>query len=216
MAADSQHETSRDGYVFELTGGALCLDFVNTLGDRPRAVEEHLNSYRDLLAWSRQAGVLGESDRTRLGEVANAAPGRAASALQTAVELRETLFAIFSALAADERPEALSLDHLNAALGDASIHLRVEDSGSSIGWVWEMVPDRLDSMLWPVVRSAADLLTSDEAQWVRQCASLTCSWLFVDRSRTRRRRWCDMKTCGNRAKVRRHYLKKKRDRQSVR
>lgn len=67
-------------------------------------------------------------------------------------------------------------------------------------------------MLWPVARSAAELLTSPDAQRVRECALRSCSWLFVDRSRNRRRRWCDMKTCGNRAKARRHYRRKQKSR----
>ena len=49
---------SEEVYEFELTGGASCLDFANTLGDRPRCREEHLGSYEDLLSWARQAEVL--------------------------------------------------------------------------------------------------------------------------------------------------------------
>jgi predicted RNA-binding Zn ribbon-like protein len=58
-------------------------------------------------------------------------------------------------------------------------------------------------MLWPVVRSAAELLTSDELGRVRECAADNCAWLFLDRSKNRSRRWCDMAVCGNRDKVRR-------------
>ena len=46
------------GYQFDFSGGALCLDFANTLGDRPRSAEEHLHEWRDLVAWAEQAGVL--------------------------------------------------------------------------------------------------------------------------------------------------------------
>jgi predicted RNA-binding Zn ribbon-like protein len=48
-----------------------------------------------------------------------------------------------------------------------------------------------------------DLLTSEALTRVRRCSGETCSWLFVDNSRNRMRRWCDMQVCGNRAKVRR-------------
>ncbi|HXO42658.1 MAG TPA: CGNR zinc finger domain-containing protein, partial [Thermoanaerobaculia bacterium] len=53
--------------------------------------------------------------------------------------------------------------------------------------------------------SAAELLTSDKWRRVRECAGSDCTWLFLDRSRNRSRRWCAMQTCGNRAKARRHY-----------
>jgi predicted RNA-binding Zn ribbon-like protein len=60
-----------------------------------------------------------------------------------------------------------------------------------------------------VVRSIPRLLTSPEAGRVRQCESETCAWLFLDQSRSRSRRWCDMKVCGDRAKARRHYERNK-------
>jgi len=76
-------------------------------------------------------------------------------------------------------------------------------------WAWDETAPSLDRPIWLIVRSAANLLTSEETSSIRECASETCSWLFVDRSRTRRRRWCDMSTCGNRAKARRHYQRRK-------
>ena len=61
----------------------------------------------------------------------------------------------------------------------------------------------LGPVLDPVVRSATDLLTSDAVTRIGCCADETCGWLFLDTTRSRTRRWCDMKQCGNRNKVRR-------------
>ena len=58
-----------------------------------------------------------------------------------------------------------------------------------------------ERILAEIARAAGDLLTSDALNRVRQCSNPNCSWLFVDTSRAGRRRWCDMKVCGNRAKV---------------
>jgi predicted RNA-binding Zn ribbon-like protein len=71
-------------------------------------------------------------------------------------------------------------------------------------------------MLWPVARSAADLLTSaEELARVGQCADdRGCGWLFFDTSRNHSRRWCAMKDCGNRAKARRHYRRQRKARQA--
>ena len=52
-------------------------------------------------------------------------------------------------------------------------------------------------------------LTSEELDQVRECAGNTCGWLFVDMSRNHSRHWCDMRDCGNRAKVRRYYQRRK-------
>jgi len=195
---------------FDLSGGALCLDFVNTVGDRPHRAQEHLGGFADLLRWAEEAQVVEQDRRRRLEREASRRPRQARSAFRHAVDLREALYRIFSALAAGGRPEDEDLDELNRALTSALRNLRVEQEGDRFSWAWFEPQPRLDSLLWPVARSAAELLTSPEAALVRECASDTCSWLFVDRSRTHRRRWCDMKVCGNRAKARRHYERKKR------
>jgi predicted RNA-binding Zn ribbon-like protein len=199
-------------YEFELTGGSLCLDFANTLGDRPRCCEEHLAGYDDLLSWARQADVLSTSELDALDSAARHQPSRAQRILEGALVLREAIFRIFAGLARSEEPEPQDVVVLNAALQAALPHLEIEDQPKGFVWTWAGPGDALDRPLWPVARSAADLLTSNEAVAIRECASDTCSWLFVDRSRTRRRRWCDMSTCGNRAKARRHYQRQKQSR----
>ena len=75
-------------------------------------------------------------------------------------------------------------------------------------WRFDDLND-LDSLLWQIARSAADLLASEQLPFVRACSSKECEWFFLDTSKNHHRRWCDMKRCGNRAKVRRFYAKKK-------
>jgi predicted RNA-binding Zn ribbon-like protein len=205
----SDSATKNHSHEFELTGGALCLDFANTVGDRPVSHEEHLHDYDDLLSWSRQAGALPAEQIAELEREAVRHPRKARAAFRRALELRETLFRIFGGLAAGERPTAKDVRILNVELANALPHLEICEEPDCFDWSWSGPSDALDRPLWPVVRSAADLLTSNEVPVIRECASETCSWLFVDRSRTRRRRWCDMSTCGNRAKAKRHYERKK-------
>jgi predicted RNA-binding Zn ribbon-like protein len=195
--------------IFELSGGALCLDFANTVGDRPRCTREDLRKYEDLLAFGRQTTVLDELAVRRLSRAAKRRPSAARAAFRRAIAFREHLYSIFATLAHGEHPESEHLDALNKMLGRALAHLQVAKIPSGFGWDWSGDDEALDRVLWPIARSAADLLTSNERSQVRQCAADTCSWLFVDRSRTRRRRWCDMKVCGNRAKARRHYQRTK-------
>ncbi len=80
----------------------------------------------------------------------------------------------------------------------------LEQDGEGWGWVDAGEP-ALDQMLGPVARSAVELLTSGRRARVRECEGANgCGWLFIDTSKNGRRRWCDMKVCGNRAKARRH------------
>jgi len=195
---------------FEFSGGALCLDFANTLGDRPRSAKETLSGPQDLLRWAGEAGILEVAERGRLERAADGHPRAAREAFRRAIALREVLYRVFSGLAAGDRPAEGDLEDVNRALRTALEHLRIEARGEGFEWAWSAAGTGLDPVLWRVARSAAELLTSADVARVRECAAETCGWLFLDRSHARRRRWCDMKTCGNRAKARRHYRRKRR------
>jgi predicted RNA-binding Zn ribbon-like protein len=92
---------------------------------------------------------------------------------------------------------------------EAATHSRLVHANRSFSWEWIVPDNHLDSVLWAVARSAAELLTSDDLGRVRVCASETCAWLFLDKTKNHRRRWCDMRTCGNRDKARRYYARQK-------
>jgi predicted RNA-binding Zn ribbon-like protein len=195
--------------AFDLSGGALCLDLVNTVSDWPQASKDALPDYRALLAWGRQSGVVADEEAERLARSAARRPDAAARAFRKALDLRARLYRIFAAVAAGNSPSARDLSAFNRLLGEAMQRLQVLPSGGGFAWGWSAQTGALDRVLWPALRSAADLLTSDRRDRVRQCESDTCSWLFIDRSRGGRRRWCDMAVCGNRAKARRYYRRKK-------
>jgi predicted RNA-binding Zn ribbon-like protein len=101
------------------------------------------------------------------------------------------------------------LKGFNRALASMLSHSRLAPSEGGLRWDWDSRWDKLDSVIWPVVKSAVDLMTSEAIKRVGQCADERCGWLFWDASRNRSRRWCDMSDCGNRAKVRRFYAKSK-------
>lgn len=194
------------GYEFELTGGRLCLDFANTkdqrLGEEPR---ELLNRYEDVLDWGVQAGALSRAEAQRLREHAAAHPIAAANALARAVEAREIIFDILSAIARARPVPSALLDALKSLVADTVEKRRLERTRGGFEWRWRETdtPD-FDRVLWPVVWSAAELLTSTVLDRARQCEGPGCAWLFMDTSKNRRKRWCDMSVCGNRAKARRY------------
>jgi predicted RNA-binding Zn ribbon-like protein len=190
---------------FELTGGALCLDFANTLGDRPLGHAEHLPDFAALVAFGRQAGLLEPGAARALLRGAAARPRQAQRAFRRALELRECLYRVFAAVARGGKPEPADLAALNRELARALPRGELRPQGAGFAWAWPGGAGDPESVLWPVARSAADLLVSRDRPPLRECASGSCSWLFLDESRGARRRWCDMKVCGNRQKARRHY-----------
>jgi predicted RNA-binding Zn ribbon-like protein len=189
-----------------LVGGRLALDFVNTV-DMHHGEErvERLLGYGDLVDWAEHAGSLDAAEAPALRRAAAEQPDRAQAVLDRAVALRE---ALYRALSAATQPEAVApadLALLNDALREMQGHRRLAPSAEGLDWTWDEDPKALDRPLWPVLRDAAELLTSDAVHAVRECGMDDCDWLFLDLSRNGRRRWCSMDTCGNRAKARRHY-----------
>jgi predicted RNA-binding Zn ribbon-like protein len=190
---------------FDLSGGALCLDFANTWEDRERPETEKLRGYEGLLAFARQTGLLSEAARERLAARAREERQEAEAAYTSARELRDAIYRTFSARAADRPAPPDDLARLNAALPDALGGLRVERSDAAYAWSRCDASETLAAPLRPIVRSAAELLVTGEPDRIRECHGTSCTWLFLDQSRNRSRRWCSMETCGNRAKARRHY-----------
>jgi len=191
--------------LFELTGGALCLDFVNTIDNRPVGPTELLNTYGDLVAWAEQTGVLSPELAGTLRTEATQRPDAAAAALDGARTLREAAHAVLTAAVTGAAAPADSLGMLEAAVPPSLARRRLVQTATGFEWEWAYDDAALDGLLAPVVESAATLLTSPDLSRVRECEAERCGWLFLDRSRNRSRRWCDMSVCGNRAKVRRHY-----------
>jgi predicted RNA-binding Zn ribbon-like protein len=122
-----------------------------------------------------------------------------------ALRLREAIFRIFVAVIADASPAAADLERLNDELALALPHLRIVPDEHGFDYRFDAADGALDRPLWPVARSASELLATGDLGRVKRCTSDECDWLFVDLSKNRSRRWCDMRDCGNRAKARRYY-----------
>jgi len=204
------HESSESIEAFNFVGNWLCLDFVNTLHDRATKPRDHFNTYIDLVWWSKEANILTAEEVQSLLAEAQRHPEEAALALRNAVVLREAVYRIFSALVREESPEGADLHMLNMAYAEAMGKACIVQKGSNFTWDWQEKETALERIQWDIARSAAELLVSQELSLLCECASEDCGWLFLDSSKNHSRRWCDMKGCGNRAKVGRHYEKTQR------
>ena len=193
---------------FDLDGGRLCLDFANTLGVSSADRLPHPDA---LLAFAEQADLAPQAQLAAARAELRAQPDHGQAWLDHAKRLRQAIFGLFTAVVARRPPNAPDLAVLNDELAVALAHrclVAVPDGGYT--WGWQAEPFAAAHLLWPVVRSAAELLTSPERDQVRQCAADDCPWLFLDTSRNRSRQWCSMATCGNRAKARRYYGRRRR------
>lgn len=191
---------------FKYVGGDPSLDLVNTVDWTDRGpIKERLTDYARLTRWAEGAGVISKSDAQALRRKATVKPAEAKRAYEAALRLRDVLQRLYASVAAGKRSDP-AWEELNELLGEALRHLRVSPlrKGQAVAeWEWHGVEETLESILWPIVRSAANLVTSDEARRIRVCGSLDCGWMYVDRSRNGLRRWCQMETCGTIEKSRR-------------
>jgi predicted RNA-binding Zn ribbon-like protein len=196
----------RDAEIHHLIGGVLCLDFANTLYGHAEAIHEYLFDYRDLVLWSQHAGILTPHKVRILLSKWEQALAESDTVFRQAIQLRETIFHVFAGLAHGETPDESDLAqlHQNWLKNESHSKLVQSDAGFALGWEER---EAMDAMLWPITRSAVELLTSVELKRVKQCGR--CDWLFLDRSRNRKRRWCSMDACGNRVKMARRYERQK-------
>ncbi|MFZ0864598.1 MAG: ABATE domain-containing protein [Candidatus Sulfotelmatobacter sp.] len=185
------------------------MDFVNTLDDRHIKPKELLETYIDLARFGEDTGLLQPTQVDRLYERSYADPQRAQQALLWGRELREAIHDVFWAIMNKRPVPPGGLARLNDYAQTAAGHMQLVQVKNGFEWGFDDLLD-FDSVLWPIARSAADLLASDQLAYVRACSSKACEWFFLDTSKNHHRRWCDMTRCGNRAKVRRFYARRRK------
>ena len=190
----------------------LSIRFINSVDWRTDPVRrtESLNSYSDLVKWAKEAGIVSDSISRKLLKRATHEPRAAENVLQRSMALRDALYRVLSASVAGHQPQPADMDRVNSAIADSARYMRL--TGGNHGafyWDWHGDDDALDRMLWPIVRSATNLLTSADFDRLRECEGEGCGWLFLDTTRNHSRRWCSMQSCGNRAKVHRFYQRHK-------
>ena len=191
------------GFVF--VGGRLWLDFVNT-------DDEHHGRRADLLvdfdAWTRwleAAGVLDAERGAFLRRRGGSQPMGATAALVDARRVRAALRQPTERGAGAERARAAALGEINRVLERSAGTRRIEATAGG-GFARTFVPggDAFGGLLLPIVESAGESLVAGDLSRVRRCDAADCARAFVDATRNRSRRWCDMADCGNRAKAARY------------
>ncbi len=188
-------------------GGRLWLDFVNTddarLGQRVDVIAS-LSAYVD---WLVAASVVDAERAAVLRRRAVEQPSGASAALVEAQRIRNVLRDL--ALRGRDPRAALAreqaVEEINRVLGRSVGTRRVEVAADG-AYARSFVPvgDAFGGLVIPVVESAVDSLVRGELNRIHRCADPRCPRVFADDTKSKTRRWCEMKTCGNRAKARKH------------
>ena len=188
-----------------------CLGYANTLFWRGRETPaENLRAFADVVRWAGGNAGLGPEGAEAWLRWAQDHDAATRILFAEAITLREALYRMFSALAAGIPVTDADLAALNRAMAEAPPRRQLARSDGTCAWHIEPEAFCAPALLAPALWTAADLLARGNPARVRQCANPQCLWLFLDESKNGARRWCDMTSCGNRAKARRHYLKHKK------
>jgi predicted RNA-binding Zn ribbon-like protein len=192
---------------FDHNSGDLSLSFTNTndwhASDHP---EEILHTYNGLVLWAKSLQVVSSEEADQLWHLAGQRPLEAEEVYRRATQLRESLYRIFTAIIRGETFSERDFGTLNQEISSSYSNIRIRNKTEGFEWTWDQNPEALDKVIWPIVKAAVELLTSDQLDRLGQCADdRGCGWLFLDTSRNRSRQWCSMESCGNRAKAKRYY-----------
>jgi predicted RNA-binding Zn ribbon-like protein len=194
------HRPPASDHVQDAVPLETAFDFLNTLELEGGALVERLTTLDTAAAWLADAHVVPDPAAiTRLAR----RPADERAVLDRLVTTRTALRDVAHAVAHEEPPKRAAIDEVNRALAARErIELVAADDGVRLGHshVGDAVDDVLARIAEPIVRE----IGNGHDDRIRICANDTCRWIFYDESRAGRRRWCDMATCGNRAKARRH------------
>jgi predicted RNA-binding Zn ribbon-like protein len=192
----------------DFVGGEPALDFANTIAGWNGNPRDWLDSYDSLAGWARQAGVIPDELSAALRRQAEIEPKAAGMALRQARSLREDIHEYFCAIARETTPDSRVIESLFSRWRKAAdSHAPNIEEGRLVlepkrkALLLGVITDRLAYLAFELARTV-------DADRLRVCDGANCGWLFIDRSKAGRRRWCDMATCGNAAKSRRHYERK--------
>jgi predicted RNA-binding Zn ribbon-like protein len=190
------------------TADPVWLAFVNTddqrRGEGGRRADVLLD-FDEFVDWLQTSDVLDAERASGIRRRAYQQPAGAAASLVDARRVRAALRALAERGSTTLKARADALTEINRVLGRSAGTRRVEerpDGGYARTFV--TVGDAFAALMVPIADSAAESLVTGELSRVRRCADPRCARVFLDTTKNGRRRWCDMATCGNRAKAARH------------
>jgi len=192
-------------------GGHAALDFVNTVSHRsnPELAVDRFNRLDKIAGWCACTGVLDDVVARRLSHVLK---DKEAGLVRRLEALRCDAGAVFDAVAEERTIPSRALAQIMMIAGRTMPELDLKPNADKLVVPHPAQTVSADALIGLIAMQLLDGFYRLPHDRIRSCSG--CRWLFVDRSRPGRRKWCSMKDCGNRAKVHRHYRKRKLKRQN--
>lgn len=180
---------------YEFVGNNLGVDFINTEVNVKGELIDLLLSDSDMTAWLEQANIDAE-----LGQGVE---------LEKLLAFRAKTRKMLTQIIDNESLDDASISSLNDYLQNYKTNYKLEKSSEGFQLVKQNVCNSTEDIIGLLAFELSNLITSEQRTYLKRCLNPECVLMFVDNSRSHKRRWCSMDTCGNRAKVSKHYRKVK-------
>lgn len=180
-----------------LDGGLLCLDFINTVSEYTEDEPiNYITNEQEWLTWLKRVKLIEDDFCGFDKDTFN---------INRILSLRETLYKLFVSHAKHEVIREKIMNTFNKDFSWMNKHLKFISQGNQITEILEYNTLSANNYLLPIIKSARDLLTSPLLKNVKECPN--CGWMFLDKTKSNTRRWCNMKACGNKIKTQKYYRK---------
>lgn len=184
------------------------MDFVNTVYLQKNSTVETLQHNKDILVWMEEAGILTHARRNELNRIWIHSP-ESEAVLRKVHKFRRVCFEVLSCIMAHKPVPKTATDEINFILSSGGMVLRLEESPSGFKKQAAYAFQSPEHFVVPLAVSLVDLLESGDPSRIKQCANPRCRLFFYDQGKNKTRRWCSMKTCGNRRKSANVYARKR-------
>lgn len=192
-----------------LDGGCMCFDFVNTVHSRRQEPQhDYLTAYTDLLTLCARTETMPAKRLDTLKNFAKSNPQEANETLEEIIKYRELLYQLFTKVAAAKPIGREVLNQFNVLLSKSLSKIRLVADGVEVEKGWNESKINLKEPVWRIIKSGYDILMEQPQERIKECEA--CGWLFLDQSKNRSRRWCNMQTCGSAYKAKKYYHRKKK------
>ena len=197
-------------FTIRLDGGRLCLDYLNTINYRfgSITVVDYFLTINDLIDWALRLQILDEDHHRQLTKYAADDPQSAHAFFPQAIALRELLYNIFCRISRDEDIRSQDIIKFNKVISHYFSKLQLKKSNGNYMQFWNFRKGDFHYILAPVVMDAYTLLLDNRNDRIKECPK--CGWIFDDKSKNGKRKWCSMQTCGSNVKALEWYHRQKK------
>ena len=198
--------TERQLNAGDIVGGHVVLNFVNTVTAWDGVPRDYLQGFEDACDWAILAGLGSGKSVSQVRRISRAAPRKGIEELARLREFRGAVHETLLALARKSPIPRRDLQTLEAHWKGAVASSLLHGADHAVP-VWTAHTSGVALLRHSLAWQTVSLLDSLSALRLKVCAAPDCGWMFLDTSKSGRRRWCDMGTCGNKAKATRFQLR---------